>query len=213
MQKPSLCQWQSWLRSPFIAKTLLVMKLTAVFLTVFMVHASARVSSQNISFSGKNVGLESVLSAVERQTGFVFVYKRSVLRTFRPVSISANEMPLTEFLTHVFETQPLDFGIKGKNVFIYTEHARPRDKKPAAPTFIADTLIDVQGKIVNERQEPIEGATVAVKGSKKAATSDAYGVFRLEDIESDATLVVSSVNMEIFETRVRGRRMLAINLQ
>jgi hypothetical protein len=62
-------------------KTLLVMKLTIILLTVCCLHVSARGLAQSVTFSGKEVPLESVLTTVKKQTGFVFLYTESVIRS------------------------------------------------------------------------------------------------------------------------------------
>lgn len=206
----------SWLRSPYIAKTLLVMRLTAVLLIVFMLQVSAKVSSQNVSYVGENVRLESLFSSIERQTGYVFIYKKAILREFKPVTIKASNVPLTSFLENIFEDQPFEFTIKGKNILIYADRntvfRRYFPGKLYAPTPMLDTVIDVRGKVVNQNQEPVEGATVTVKGSRKAATTDAFGFFRLNGVDRTATIIVSSVNMEIFEMKLNGRANLTISL-
>ncbi len=49
------------------------MKLTVLFLTVGFLNVHATGVSQNVSFSGQNVPLESVFSSVEQQTGYLFL--------------------------------------------------------------------------------------------------------------------------------------------
>ncbi|MBS1567749.1 MAG: STN domain-containing protein, partial [Bacteroidetes bacterium] len=92
------------------------MKLTLVLLTAFLFTASAKSVSQNVSFSGENVRLEAIFPAVEKQTGYVFIYKKTILKDFRPVTINVANMPLEQFLQQVFRSQLLQYEIKGKNI-------------------------------------------------------------------------------------------------
>ena len=51
----------------------------------------------------------------------------------------------------------------------------------------------ITGKITDETNKPIAGATVTVKGSKKAVTADADGNFSIRAASSDVTLLISSI--------------------
>src|SRR5882672_4760890 len=53
-----------------ITKTLLVMKLTILFLTVAFLNVSAKGLSQTVTISGKDMPLKKVFSLIEQQTGF-----------------------------------------------------------------------------------------------------------------------------------------------
>ena len=65
--------------SPFkgrlIAKMLLIMRLTTVFLLATALQISAKGLSQKISVSGKKLPLEKVFSSIEEQSGYSFLYK------------------------------------------------------------------------------------------------------------------------------------------
>src|SRR5687768_17301723 len=67
-------------------KLLLAMKLTVLLILAFVLQVSAKTYSQNITFSGKEVTLESIFQAVERQTGFVFFYDYQQIRDGLPVT-------------------------------------------------------------------------------------------------------------------------------
>ena len=73
------------------------------------------------------------------------------------------------------------------------------------------TLIDVKGKIINERNEPV-AATIEVKGTKKATGTDANGGFILFEVADNATLIVSGVNINTFEIKVNGRTNLPASI-
>ena len=54
-----------------ITKTLLVVKLTIILLTVAALHVSAKGTSQTVTFSGKDVTLEKVFNVIKQQTDYV----------------------------------------------------------------------------------------------------------------------------------------------
>ncbi|MDB5251175.1 MAG: mucoidy inhibitor MuiA family protein [Flaviaesturariibacter sp.] len=57
------------------------------------------------------------------------------------------------------------------------------------------------GRVTNEKGEPISFATVALKNSRQAVTTDANGFFRIQSLPANAVLVVSSVGYTSVEVK------------
>ncbi len=74
-----------------------------------------------------------------------------------------------------------------------------------------DNLIPVKGKIASAGT-PVSGATVTVKGTNIATTTDTSGNFHLR-APSDGTLVISHVNYSTTEIPVRGRTSINIEVE
>ena len=87
---------------------------------------------------------------------------------------------------------------------ILSDEARPPLQKQAAAVL-------VRGKIVDADSNPLEGATVTVKGSSAGTKSDADGNFSIS-AEQNAVLVISYVGFEIQEVNVAGREFIAVKL-
>lgn len=101
-----------------ITKTMLVMKFTAILLLATCLQVSAKVFSQSVTFSGKDVPLKNVFNVVKDQTGYVFFFDEALLKGTKPVTISAQHMLLSAFLKEVLKTQPLKYSIQGKTIFL-----------------------------------------------------------------------------------------------
>ena len=52
---------------------------------------------------------------------------------------------------------------------------------------------EAQGRITNDKGEPIAGATVIIKGTKTGSTSDADGFFRINNFSNNSVLCVSAI--------------------
>jgi len=102
----------------FLAKTLRVMKLTAILSLAFALQVSASGLSQTVTYSARNMPLKKVFSSVESQTGYVFFYDNEILRHTHPVTIFAKEMPLPTFIKIILKDQPIDFFIENQTVVI-----------------------------------------------------------------------------------------------
>jgi hypothetical protein len=113
-----ICGWLAYKGNRYITKTLRVMKLTAFLLTCVSVTVFAEGMSQSVSFSGQNVSLRNVFSAIESQTGFVVFSSKDILSDSKPVTVSVVNEPLSSFLSLCLRNQSLSFSIDDKTIFV-----------------------------------------------------------------------------------------------
>lgn len=78
------------------------------------------------------------------------------------------------------------------------------------PTFAQDnpsppTRLNVKGKVIDELGTPVI-ATISVKGSKLATSTNAEGEFEIKDIDSNAVLIISGVSIETQEISIQGKK-------
>lgn len=70
----------------------------------------------------------------------------------------------------------------------------------------------VTGKVVNERGEPLSGATVQVKGNASGVSTNDQGVYTITVPNTNASLVVSYIGLSTQEIELKGRRSLEVKL-
>ncbi|MBO9574089.1 MAG: SusC/RagA family protein, partial [Chitinophagaceae bacterium] len=145
------------------------MRLTAFLLLAGCIHVSARTVSQTITFSGKDVTLKEVFTAVESQTDYGIVYDYSWLDDTKPITIKAVDKPLKEFLAEAFKSQPLEFSIDGKTVIVKKKIA---DATPKLD-LITNDANPIKGVIRDAEGNPLGGINIVIKGTKKGVVSDA----------------------------------------
>ncbi len=93
MRKTAYCSPFAWWRQRGIVQMLLAMKLTVILLTAALLNVSANGLAQKITYSASGTSLEKVFTEIEKQTGFVFLYKEGLLINTKPVSIKAKDLP------------------------------------------------------------------------------------------------------------------------
>lgn len=175
-----------------LAKNLLVMKLTMILLTAFLLDASAKSSAQTVTFSGKKVSLEKIFADVEKQTGYFILYTEKTLENTKPVTVSAEHMDLRDFLAVILHGQPLKYAIASKTITISASAPAPASPYiPKAQNPVAAVTI-----LVNEPGgKPLSGASVTVRDKKVSGVTDARGMLSL-DVEKGDVLTVSYVGFE-----------------
>ncbi len=198
MQKNAYCGHLSWWRHRYITKILFVMRLTFLLLTITFLSVHASTFSQSVTLSGKDLSLKKIFTAIEQQTGYVVFYNSELLKTAKPVTVTAEDMPLTAFLEAAFKDQLLNYTITGK-VITFAEKPPPLEGKLP---FITSTFIEVNGKVLNAAtKEPIISASVKIKGKNRGAITDGEGNFRL-NAEPGNVLIITSLQYETQEVKI-----------
>lgn len=184
-------------------KTFLIMKLTLFFFIVSL-HVSANTVAQKVTLNLKDAPFKKVLQEIGKQTNFDFLYNERTVSHAKPVTIYIKDAELSDVLLLVFKDQPLKYSIAGQSIRVTSEVATTQSQ------YELTSPIDVSGRIINEKGEPVAGASVEVRGDiKKGTTTDASGYFELKAIEQNAILVISGINIENFEVKVLGKTDLS----
>jgi TonB-linked SusC/RagA family outer membrane protein len=189
------------------------MRMLTIFLFAATLTVSANSFSQQVTLSAKGLSLKSIFSAVEQQTGFVFFYNKQLLLNTKPVTISAQNMPLVEFLQTALKDQPLNFRIESSTIFL--------SRKPVVETPVqeitkeenppADSTRLISGTVMSENGEPLAGASVLVKGLFRGTSTDAKGAFGIRAVTGQL-LVISAVGHEQMEVRVKAGDKLTVRM-
>ncbi|MBS1567169.1 MAG: TonB-dependent receptor plug domain-containing protein, partial [Bacteroidetes bacterium] len=174
------------------------MKLTLILLTAAALQVSARSSAQSVTFTGRNVSLKDVFTAIKEQTGYVVLFDYDMLKDSKLVTVSSSHLPLADFLDEVLRGQRLDYSIHRKTIFI--KRAPVIAEKPATDVAPEATK-PIHGVVRNENGEPVANANIMVKGSRKGVSAAADGSFTIEANEGDI-LIVSSVGYSLLQYKI-----------
>jgi len=186
------------------------MKLTAALLVCTILQVNARGFAQKVSLSERNAPPEKVFTLIERQTGYKFVYTETFLQKAQPITVSLRNVPLEQALAVCFSNQAYTWSILNKMIVV--------KEKPQPPPSIAEPElsppppVDVNGVIRDEKGNPIQGATVMVKGGSQSVATNLDGSFVLKGISKDAVLVISYTGYKTEEVSLRGRNEISLAL-
>src|SRR5215831_3440826 len=197
-------------RSRLMTKTLLIMKLTVLFLALGLFSANATGLSQTVTFSGKNVKLTKVFNAIESQTGYSFFANKDLLKNVKPVSVSVKDMPLMNFLDIVLTDQPIDYEINNKTIFIKEKRFHIAADNPGQPPV--PSLLELTGTVLSSDGTPLQGATITIKGTKTTTTTDGNWRF-LVNADANAVLIISFIGYKTEEVKIEGRSSINVVLQ
>jgi TonB-linked SusC/RagA family outer membrane protein len=188
-------------------KILLIMRLTTVLLIASILQVSASTYGQKITLSEKNAPLTRVFSKIRSQSGYDFLFTRSILKDAKAVDIDVENADLNQVLGRIFEGQPLSYIIEDKSVIISRKIVFSNQVIQLARP------ITVEGYVKNERGEALAGANIQLMGSNYGygALEDGYYIF--ENIDENSSFIVSYVGYKTDTIKVRGRRQLNITMK
>lgn len=175
------------------------MRLTTVILIASLMQVSAATFGQRITLSQKNTPLKTVLRELTRQSGYDFVYNGRAVGADQKVTVSLSNAEFDEVLKSVLAGLNLSYKIDGKIVSI---------RKVEEPSIVDRItaqfqVVDVRGKVVDEQNQPLAGASVTVKGKSQGAKTDAEGNFYLANVDEKATVLISFVGFKTSEFAVK----------
>lgn len=196
-----------WLRD--LTKMLLIMKLIAVLLLMGVLGAQAKGLSQTVTYSARNAKIDQVFKAIETQTGYTVFANKDLLKGVKPVSVSARQMQLTEFLNMVLSDQPISYEIHNKTIFIKMKPSAtlvaPRNTQ-VAPVPQEIPPLEISGQVLSEDGSPLAGATILVKNTRTSSITNADGYFVIQ-ADAGQVLVISYVGHQQQEWTVDSRSL------
>src|ERR1700754_362079 len=188
-------------RRRMLTKTLMVMKLTAIFILDVCLQDSATGFSQGVTLSFRNASLERVFKEVKKQTGYSFVYTRELLDEANGVTIKTENLPVQETLERCFQGMPLTFVIRDKFIIIKSRVMPPELLRLVDTTRpgVSDNRIRLQGRVM-DGIDPLGGATITIRKqghSSASGTTDVNGWFRIMNLaEGNYFLELSFIGYE-----------------
>ncbi len=177
-------------------KFLLVMKIITFLLIVTIMQVSASSFAQKITLNRANAPLSSIIDEIRNQSNYDFFYNKKVLKLAKSVTINVKNASLDEVLSICFKDQSLEYLITDKTVLIKSRETLPNLFNP-----LQVAAEKINGKVIDEKGQPVPGATVKVKGGNKVTIADISGNFVIEANQGDI-LVISSVGFVAQEVKV-----------
>ena len=185
------------------------MKITLILLLTTAFSAfSMDVHSQNakVSLDTNIMKVAQLISAIESQTNYLFVYSKKNVDLSRKVKINAKNKAVSEILDEVFSGTGITYVMEGKNIVLTKENNIAREEVKQQNT------ITVKGAITDMQGEAIIGANIIQQGTTNGTITDIDGNFTLE-VPADAQLVISYIGYKKVIIPVNGKTNFTIKME
>ena len=183
-----------------------MMRNTLLALFVFAGTAFATESysqTMKVTVVADNVSTGKVISEIEKQTDYLFVYNVNEVNLKRNVKVNAQNKSVAEVLNKVFEGTDIYYAMEGKNIMLMSK---------AKDGEAAQQANKVTGIVKDANGEPVIGANVMVKGQSIGTITDIDGRFVL-DAPKEAVLQITYIGYVSQEVKVSGKREINVVLK
>lgn len=180
----------------------LLIKITTLFFlahVVFQVSANGY-SQTRISLNVKDAEIASVLTTIEKQSNYRFLYNGDLTSVKQKVSLSVQEAEIKEVLDRLLKNSGITYQFLQNNLIAIkdAEQAPPPDQV-------------VTGTVRGDGNTPISGVSVVVKGTSRGTATNENGQFSIS-VPENATLVFSYVGYVAQEVIVGNRTSIDVSL-
>lgn len=160
-------------------------------------------SAQTFTVDFKEKSLVEVFEYLMSHSDYVFTYNSAELKQ-QPLKVtqSFKQATLQQVLEACLKNSSFTFEVVDNHVVI-------KKKAVDQPTV---NLVEVSGRVLDEKGNPVAGATVIVYGTSMGAATDSEGRFRLR-VQPDGVLSFSFIGYKTEIVPLKGRTKISVALK
>jgi iron complex outermembrane receptor protein len=187
-------------------KLLMIMKITVFLLFTAMLNLTALpgyAQNTKISLEMKDATVESILSKIEDESEFFFLFNQKLIDVDRRIDIHAKNESIKNILNDIF-SDDVRFIVSDRQIVL----------SPADDSYnLAERFqqVTVSGKVRDAATgEPMPGVNIVVKGTGIGSSTNADGSFSISATSSNATLVFTFIGYAMQEIPLNGATTLEV---
>lgn len=160
--------------------------------------------SQGNRFSIKqeNQSLERVLSTIEDQTNYFFIYNRDLVDVDQVINVDIQSQTIVGILEKVLENTNIRYSIVDRQIVLSNETIDKTVQQQRT----------VSGKVTATSGESLPGVTVVVKGTTNGTITDENGNFTVGNVSPGSVLIFSFVGMKQLEILTDGKSVFDVTM-
>ena len=196
------------LKSHGVLKILRIMKLTTylLFISVLQVVASGAYSQSTIlTLDLGETTVEQVLTEIENQSEFYFLFSQKLVDVNRKVDVQVDEIKIDELLAQVFNGTNVDYIVLNRQIVLSPSKYLSDAKAILQQNTITGTVTDENGML-------LPGVNVVIKGTTIGTITDVEGQYKITVPGADAVLVISYVGYSTQEIVVGNQTIISVAL-
>ncbi len=189
-----------------VNRLLMVTGLTVSFVLLSIIQIFAEegyAQTARINLDVSNKPIKAVLSEIQEQSEFYFMFNSKIVDVERKVDIHVKNEPVSQVLSLLFNGTDITYTIVDRQI-VLSSVSKPGSQLP--PTK------KITGKVKDEKGVSIPGATVVVEGTIIGVTTDLNGDFTIIVPDTVKTLLVSCIGMTSKRIEIGNQTSIVIVL-
>lgn len=180
-----------------------IMKLSFFLVFAFCLQASAVTLAQRVTLSKTNATLAATLEDIRKQSGMSLLCDAELINEANRVTLNLKNVTVDQALQKTLAGQPFSYQINNKTIVIFSKNKPAAEKKQP---------IKITGKVTDNNNQPIAGATVRIKNTQQAVATDFNGVYNIDVPDENAVLVFTFVGFSPQEIPVSNRTTINVRM-
>lgn len=184
-----------------------IMRLSVFFLLLFVAQTYATTSysqETRLTFKVQSARVIDVLSKIENESQFYFLFNQKLVDVDRQVSIDVQNENIDKILSKLFDNTNVSYSIHDRQIVLTTASTNAASE--------AQQQKKVSGKITDSSGAPVPGVTVMVKGTTIGTVSDGTGKYSLPNVPEEGTLQFTFIGMKTQEVPVAGKSTIDVKM-
>lgn len=183
------------------------MKLTNLLFLISALNVFGGITySQNakLNLDLKDVPILTVLSEIENQSQFFFLYSPKMIDVTQKVNVYAESKNINEVLDNILSKTEIKYTVRDRQILLM---------KNIKTEAVSEQQRTITGTIADaETKEPMIGVNIQVKGTTMGVISDASGQYSLSVPSQNDILVFSFIGYTTQEVNIGNRSVVNIGL-
>lgn len=193
------------LKKLWATKTFLCMRLTlyVFFLAViqgFAVDSYSQVTKLSLEVSNSTV--REVLTQIESETEFYFLYNSKIVDVERKINVSLQSKKIEEVLDVIFNGTPVEYTIVDRQIVLSNSELNSDGEQNK----------QIKGTVRDENGEPLPGVTIVFQGTTQGTISDIDGNYSMIMPDDAEVLVFSFIGMMTQEVSIDGKEEVNVTM-
>ncbi|RXM46902.1 SusC/RagA family TonB-linked outer membrane protein [Flavobacterium sp. YO64] len=181
-----------------------------LFCTTIFGFSPVNLFSQNtkvVIAADKTVSVDEVFEIIKKQTDYTFIYQEDLFKKLPKVHLKKGKIRVNDLLENTFSSKDFDFSFSNGNTIIVR-------KVPKENVVVFQSkLIEIKGVVTNEKNEPLSGVNIQVKGAKAGSgtQTDFDGKYTVTAPE-DGQILFSYIGHRSNVIQVQKRKVINVVL-
>lgn len=188
-------------------KKILIMRNSLLILLVsaFQTLAGSSYSqTTKLNLEMKNVTVREVLSKIEEESNFYFLYNEELIDVNRKVSVSVKNESIDNVLSRLFDKADVVATINDRHIVL-------------APVTVNNWSVqqkkNISGIVKNAEGEPIPGVSIVIEGTTVGTITDINGNYTLINVPDNGTLIFSFIGMKTLKAPISSRSQINVVME
>ena len=160
---------------------------------------NANSQTTKVNIQAENMHMKDIISQIESQTDYLFVYNYENVDLSQKVSLKASDISVAEVLKILFKNSDVVYAVEGNNILLMKN--TPEKKQQSGKR--------ISGKVTDSNGEAIIGANVIEVGTVNGTMTDINGNYTLT-VSPSSMLQISYIGYLTQEIPVQNKTSLDV---